>query len=124
MSCCFRGCFNTRNSCRNTAVKHFKFPVVPYLREKWMKACGLSEQQLPREPFVCSNHFLSTDLIARNGRALLSRGAIPGAEIDQQPSGMDDDNEYCIDDASESPFVGISRKRARKGYVSVSTQTE
>lgn len=77
MSCLFPGCTNTKHFCKDTDIKFFKFPALPYIRQKWLNSCKLIESDLPKAPLICSIHFAKEDKALDKKIPRLYKSAFP-----------------------------------------------
>ena len=77
MSCIFENCSNTKYFCKNTDVRFFQVPTIPYMRKKWLEACNVTDERLSKTLLVCSNHFDPKDIIKKETNVRLNRSAIP-----------------------------------------------
>ena len=73
MSCMFPNCNNTKHFCKNTNVRFFKVPTVANIRQKWLEVCNRSEEDLPKDPLVCSVHFGENYIAVNNKRIRLEK---------------------------------------------------
>ncbi|TMW40620.1 hypothetical protein DOY81_014299, partial [Sarcophaga bullata] len=92
MSCIFPECDNTKHYCKKTDIRFFHFPALPYMRQKWLKACKRKEEDLPKVPLVCSKHFVGKDIYLDKKYARLNKNAVPRSSINNNNLKEDDDN--------------------------------
>ena len=64
--------------CNLSADRGYKFPKVGANRKLWLKACSLTSNLLPKDPYICSNHFTPEQLrLTPRGKTTLVKGAVP-----------------------------------------------
>ena len=84
---CYKKC--KIRSCNHTAASGFtSFPKKEFLRNKWLKACGLKEEDLKKSDVICFDHFYQADFIPRSINARQQRlklGAVPRINLPKVP---------------------------------------
>ncbi|XP_058839314.1 zinc finger protein ZFP2-like isoform X2 [Topomyia yanbarensis] len=90
-SCCIPVCKNAKLGADQSIGFHL-FPTNTELRHKWVEFLGLDCKKFRwRQKYVCSEHFLLSELIENNGQKQLLDGAIPSIYSADE---CDEDLEY------------------------------
>lgn len=99
--CAVATCRNSHRQTRGCSIRYHRFPQIPEVRSRWVRACGrvpLSNGEIPfniQTARICSLHFTNDSyekdmehlVLGLPARSRLRRGAVPtvGVPVDVQP---------------------------------------
>ncbi|XP_055632935.1 uncharacterized protein LOC129773362 [Toxorhynchites rutilus septentrionalis] len=110
--CCIPICRNAKTSC-NDGASLYPFPVDPELRQKWIEFVGVDPNKFRwKIKFICSDHFLDSELTEENGQTKLLTGAIPVVYSYEEKTDDIQQKDVMI---SGKPAVAITAKAVEAG---------